>query len=227
MSERITAAAVPEGQWSTNSADRTVIIELLSREQGMLLRENDGSVVVFDGEEREYSPEKAVPLAYARIEHGHLVDTRFLPTDEDKKRYPAMLCEAARQSGGKLALKSVLEDLVRVLTEERESPRPAYSPELSASILAAQGILSRVRYIGDLHIKPILEAVVERIEEELPTEFAAIRTAIPEGKARHRYYALHHVLYAAHTLLHWYSSETLYIVKTVSLDSSVETRNET
>lgn len=224
MSEQITATDVLEGQWPTNSTDRQGVVDLVTHGQGMLMREDDGSVVVFDGEEWEYSPEQAVLLSFARTENGHLVDTRSLPTDEDKKRYPAMLCEAARQSGGKLALKPVLADLVRVLTEVRESPRPAYSPELSASILAAQDILSRVRYIGDLRMKPILEALVARSEAELPTEFAVIRTAIPEGKARQRYYSLHHVKHAAYTLFHWYSVETLYILKTVSLDSSVGTR---
>lgn len=225
MSERITVASVSEGQWLTNSTDRQGVVELVTHGQGMLMRENDGSIVVFDGEEWEYSTEQAVPLSFACVVNGHLVDARSLLTDEDKKRYPAMLCEAAGQSGGKLALKTVLADLIRVLTEVRESPRPAYSPELTASILAAQDMLSRIRYVGDLRMKSVLETLVVRVEAELPTEFEAIHAAaIPEGKARQRYYALHHILYSSHTLLHWYTVKTLYIVKTVSLNSSVGTR---
>ena len=223
MSERITVADVLEGQWPTNSTDRQGIVDLVTQGQGKLMRKDDGTVVVVDEEDWSDFLELEVPLAFARVVNGHLVDGRSIPTDQDKKRYPAMLCEAAWQSGGKLALKPVLADVVRVLTEERESPRPTYSSELTARIVAAQDILSHIRYSGDLRMKPVLKALVEQVEDELPTEFEKIDATVPEGKARQRYYALHHSIYAASTLLHWYTVEMLYILKTVSLDSSVGT----
>lgn len=224
MSERITAADVLEGQWPTNSTHRQGIVELLTQGQGMLIKKDDGTIIVVDEEEWSDFLEREVPLSFARVENGHLVDARSIPTDEDKKRYPAMLCEAAWQSGGKLALAPVLKAIVRVVTDDRESPCPTYSPALNASIAAAHTILSRIRYVGDLRMKPVLEDLVAHVEAELPIEFEAIHAVIPEGKARQRYYALHHSIYAAHMLLHWYTVETLYILKTVSLDSSVGTR---
>lgn len=223
MSERITAAEVPYGQWPTSKSDCEGIRSLVTEGLGMLMREDDGTILVYDNE-WFCTPKQAVPLPHACWINGQLADVRFVPTDEEKKKYPAMLCATACKTGGKLALAPILRDFIRELTEERDSPRPRYTPTHSTIIVAAQDILSRIRHVGDLRMKPILEMLVARVEAELPTEFEAIHAAISEGKARQRYYALHHILYAAHTLLHWHAVKTLYIVKTVSLNSSVGTR---
>ena len=223
MGESITLIQVSEEQWPTSKSDRQDIHAFITHGQGMLMREDDGTIQVYD-DEWLCSPEQAVPLSYARVLDWQLVDVRYIATDEEKKQYPAMLCDAARKSGGKLALAPILKDVVRVLTEDRDCPLPTYTSALGGSIETAQDILQRVRSIGELRLKPVLETLVARVEAELPTEFALIDTTLPEGRVRQRYYALHHILYAAHTLLHWYTVKTLYIVKTVSLDSSVGTR---
>ena len=223
MSEHITAAEVPAEQWPTNKNDSEAIRSLVTEGLGVLMQETDGTVLVYD-DELFCTPKQAVPLLYARSTNGHLVDVRFVPTDDEKKKYPAMLCETARRTGGKLALAPVLQGLVVVLTEERDGPLPAYSPALSTSIEATQDILARIRNVGDLRMKPVLETLVAHIEAELPTAFEAIEATLPEGKGRRLYYALHHSVYAARILLHWYTVDTLYIVKKVSLNSSVGTR---
>ena len=188
-----------------------------------------------------------VPLEHAVLvpvgKYTYLMDARGLPTEQDKKASPGTYSSSIMQTRDSLSLLSCVKGLLFFLQPEndkgsslnRDYDRPVYSERLQQAVDAASQILTEVKtYAHNIHDKRLLEPLTRLVaaihddllvpahllhDDEAVISDTMIHT-IESSNRQFFFFDLRLEYFHAKVLLHWYTVQTLYLLRSLPYDTS-------